>query len=108
MTNVDLNPKSSEYGTMKLFPDVGNPRNITIAPPPTDLRDTTLGRVMGQWSVVEGVNGMILQHLLKTDFDAGRIIVASGLTTIGIKDLIVALARVRLEESLQKQAEKLG
>ena len=93
---------------MKLFPDADNPHNITIAPPPTHVRDSALGRVMGQWSVVEGVIGMILQHLIKTDFEAGRIIVASGLTTIQIKDLVIALARVRLEKPLAGEAEKFG
>jgi len=108
MDNVDLDPKSPEYGTMKLFPDANNPHNITLAPPPTDVRDSTLGSLMGRWGVVEGVLGIILQRLVKTDWDAARIILASGLTTVEIKDLIVALTRVRLEETLQNEAEKLG
>jgi hypothetical protein len=63
---------------------------------------------MGQWSVAEGVVGIILQHLLQTDRAAARIVVASGLTTIELKDLIVALSHLRIDDELQRAAEKLG
>jgi hypothetical protein len=108
MPDVDLDPKSPEYGTVKLSADADNPRNITIIMPPVDLRDAVLGQVMGGWGVVEGVLGVILAHVLKTDFDAARIVAASGLSTIQIKDLIIALGRLRLPEPLQRKIEALG
>ena len=108
MDLFDLDQKSSEYGTMTLKPDVGNPTNFTIVPLPVEIRDSVLGRVMGAWGVLEGVIGVILQLLIKTDFEAALIITASGLTTVEIKDLIIALSRLRLNENNQKIIENLG
>jgi hypothetical protein len=92
----------------ELEPEAGTTNHFTIAPPPAEHRDATLGAFMGAWSDLEATLDILLWRLMGSSFDVARIVATSGLGIAQLKELLIALGRLSLSPEAQTELEKLG
>lgn len=107
MSEPILDRDHPEFGTLELEPDPGT-RNFTMTMPPTDPRDVALGAFMGEWSDLEGVLEVLLWRLMGSPLDVARAVFASGIGIAQLKDLLIALGRLRLKEAEQADLARLA